>query len=197
MGRTEGLTWRHLHLDRSILCVQRAHSNVGSPPAWEAGVGEVQGEEDQNRAKGESYIQTGRQDVVVLHPPATPAVADVLIEDKAHDTPAQVVQRSGRRNQTRTTEDDRSVEVPDWTTGEGAGTEVEGNWEDDTSDPEEHHGRVHLAGGEDSCRTDDTPDHGSIEEDSAVRATVVVDLGFGADALDGSESPIHDGDLDD
>lgn len=116
-----------------------------------------------------------------MHPPTSPAVTDELVEDETDDTPGEIVKRSSGRNQSATTEDNGGVEVADGGLGPGTGTKVDDDRESSTSEPEPHHVGVHLARGENTLRSNDTPDNGSVEEDTTVGAAKVVSLILRAD----------------
>lgn len=184
------------HLDSFIRSIQGVGSNIGSPPFSHLVVPERQGDEDQDGGQGETDVQTSTKHVIVVHPPSSPAVTDELVEDVTDDTPGEVVEGSGGRNQCATTENDRSAEVADGGLGPGAGTKVDQDRKEGTGEPEPHHVGVQLARREDTLRSNDTPDDGSVEKDTTVGAREMVLLGLAADIANGTEGPVHDGDLD-
>ena len=83
-------------LDRDLLVVQRPRRRRIAPPARERGRGQVQRGDDDDGADGQADIESRRSDVVVAHPPAAVAVADVFLENKSDDGPRQL-HRVGRR----------------------------------------------------------------------------------------------------
>lgn len=131
-----------------------------------------------------------------MHPPAAPAVPDVLVEDDTHDTPGKVVEGCGGGDQTCSAEDERGVEEADLALGVHARADVDEDGKDGAGEPEPHEAGVELAGGEDALGADKTPDDGGLVEHTAVGAAVVIGLGFAADVFDGGETPVHHGDLD-
>jgi hypothetical protein len=49
--------------------------------------GELQRKEDENRGQNHSRVQSGGEDVVVLHPPTEVSSAQEEVEDESGDTP--------------------------------------------------------------------------------------------------------------
>lgn len=156
----------------------------------------MESEEDDDGGESKTDVQPSRQGVVVLHPPASPAVADELVEDESDEPPREIVQRGSRRDEAGAAEDDGRGEVADGGTREHARAEVNSNGESGAGEPEPHQRRVHLTRGVDSLGADDAPDDGGVEEHASVGAHEVVGLMLGADVLDGAEGPVHDANLD-
>lgn len=132
------------HLDSVIRSIHGVDGNLGSPPAGHLVVPQRQGDENQDSRQGKTNVQSGTKHVVVVHPPAAPAVTDPLVEDEADNTPGEIVEGSGRRNQSATTEDDRSIKVADGGLGPGTGTKVDQDRKESTGEPEPHHVGVQL-----------------------------------------------------
>ena len=183
-------------LDSRVFRIHSIRRDPRTPPRGEVGTGEIQGKEDEDGAESQTDIQTRGKNVVILHPPTSPAIADPLVEDKADDAPSDVVERSSRGDETGSAKDDRRGEIADGRFGEHAGADVDQDGEGGTDEPEPHERGVHLADGEDASRADDAPDDGGVEEDAPVGTVEVVFLVQVADVLDCAESPVHDGDLD-
>jgi hypothetical protein len=59
--------------------------------------GELQHKKNENRAHNHSRVQSGREDVVVLHPPMEVSSAQEEVEDESGDTPRGIVNPCGRR----------------------------------------------------------------------------------------------------
>lgn len=185
------------HLDSVVRSIHGVDGDLGSPPAGHFVVPQRQSNENQDCRQSETDVQSCTKDIVVVHPPAAPAVTNELVEDKADDTPGEVVEGSSGRDQSATTEDDGGVEVADGGLGPGTGTEVDHDRKNSTGEPEPHHVGIHLTRGEDTLRSNDTPDNGGVEKYTTVGAAEMVGLGLGADIGNSTEGPVHDSNLDD
>lgn len=183
------------HLDSVIGSIHGIGGNIGPPPAGHLVIPQREGDEDQDSGQGKTDVQSGTKNIVVVHPPASPAVTNPLVEDEADNAPGEIVERSGGWNQTTTTENDGSAEVADGGLGPGTSTKVDQDRKNSAGQPEPHHVGVHLTRGEDPLWSNDTPDDGGVEEDTAVGTAEVVDLGLTADIGNGTEGPVHDTDL--
>jgi hypothetical protein len=137
---------------------QTYHGSVNdgvTPPLRRQGAGHGDGEEDQDGAEGETGVEAGGEDVVVLQPPAAEAGADVLVEDEADHAPSEqkcqkicgvrwqrgyipeeVVHGHCGWDVSGAAEDDGGVEEAHWTAGESACEEVECDWEEGSEEPE-------------------------------------------------------------
>lgn len=168
------------------------------PPARHRRIRQIDRQDDNDRTNSQSGIQARGSDVVEAHPPAPVLVPDVFIEDEADDAPREVIERRSRWNFAAAAEDEGSGEVAERSSGESASEGVEEDGCQGTGHPEPLEVGVDGAGGEDALRADETPDDGSVEEDSTVGAVELVDLVLGADVRDGAaKCPFEDCDLDD
>ena len=105
----------------------------------------------------------------------------MFVEDVADNAPGKVIERGSGWELATAAEDERSGEVAEGSSGEGASEGIEEDRCQRAGHPEPLEIGVDAARGEDSLRADKTPDDGSVEEDAAVRAVEFVDLVFRAD----------------
>lgn len=89
------------------------------------------------------------------------------------------------------------MQVPDAAPREAARQEPGGDGERGAEEPVPLQGRVDAAGAEHARGSDDAPDDGRGVEDAGAGAGVAVGLVRLADARDGAQGPVEDGDLDD
>lgn len=178
-----------------VIGVHGAANNGVAPPYWSSLEGQVERQENDNGRNGKTSVKTSRGDVVVVRPPASVSVLNELVEDESGETPGGVVDGCGRRNLARTAEDDGCVEVSEVGLGEHAGKEVEEGWGNGTSDEEVQQAVVDLASREDTLGTDETPNDGGSKENVATWAGEVTGVVGRAEELDGTESPLENGDL--
>ncbi len=94
-------------MNGGILEIHRRRYHVVTPPAGWVDVVKCEGEEDEECAECETQIETRRGEEVEAAPPAEVALADEVLEEEADYAPRQVVERRGRRDRSRTAEDDR------------------------------------------------------------------------------------------
>ena len=95
-------------------------------------------------------------------------------------------------------EDEGGGEVSERHFGEHAREEVDYDGGEDAGEPEPLQVGVDASGGEDALGTDQAPDDGGVEEDTAVGTVEFVGLVFGADVCDcAAKCPFEDADLDD
>lgn len=72
-----------LSVERTTLVI-RSVDDIDTPPGGHLAVdGQLDEEEDGEGGEGEPDVESGGGDVVVLHPPASEFIADVLLEDPA------------------------------------------------------------------------------------------------------------------
>lgn len=88
---------KHSHVTPPSL--NRVDTNVTIPRV-------LQTEEYQNCSNGNTRVQSRGQDVIILGPPREVAAADDILEDEPDDTPRNIVDGTGRRDVTRSREDD-------------------------------------------------------------------------------------------
>ncbi|KAH6607395.1 hypothetical protein Trco_003708 [Trichoderma cornu-damae] len=168
---------------------------VVAPPLGPVGVGQVQGEEDEQRGYDEAAVQGGRRDVVVLQPPAGVPPPDEVVEGDAGEAPAEVDVDGGRGQQADAAEDDGGADVAPEGLGPAASQQPGGDGRDGADEPEPLQGGVEGAVAEDAGGADGAPDDGGRVEDAAAGARVVVLLVHGADVGDVAQGPVHDGNL--
>lgn len=168
------------HPDRCIEIVHIVIRDTDTPPGRHSGICQIDRQDNDNRADGQARIQPGRRDVVKAHPPTSVLVPDVFVEDVADDTPSEVIERSSRWDTATAAEDEGGGEVAERSTGEGASEGVEEDGSQCAGHPEPLEIGVYRAGREDALRTNETPDDGSVEEDTTVGAIEFVDLVLGA-----------------
>ena len=82
-------------------------------------------------------VECSGEDVVVFRPPAKVTTTDPVLEDEADDTPGDVVDGCGGRNETCTGEDDGEVDVFDHGVGVAFGEEPRDDRSDGTDEEEE------------------------------------------------------------
>jgi hypothetical protein len=104
--------WEH-GLDGRVRKVHRSGDDVVAPPVGRVDVIQSEGEEDGERAEGEAEVEAGGSQEVQAAPPGEVALADVILEQEAHDAPGQVIEWRGWRDGARTAEDDWRHEVLD------------------------------------------------------------------------------------
>lgn len=155
------LTLCHNGLDGSILRIHGGGHDGVTPPHRRFNIIQRKSKENEERAERKAQIQSTARQVIQARPPAEIALANDFLEDEANDSPGQVVERSSRRDGSRTTEDKRRHEILDGRLGELTGAEVEDDGNDGTDAEEPEEGGVDLPRGEDTSWADETPDHGS------------------------------------
>ena len=96
--RPKGLAVAHGGLDRLLLVVEVVGRDGDAPPLREGGVGQVEGEDDDDGADGQADVQAGRGQVIEAQPPAAVLAAEEGVEEEADGAPAEVVERGGRGN---------------------------------------------------------------------------------------------------
>ena len=183
-------------LPRLVVRLERAGDNVVAPPHRRLLLRKLQRDEDEDRAKRETDVETGGGEVVVVRPPAAVPVSEELVEDETDDAPGRVVERGGGRDLAGAAEDEGHVDVAEGGAGEHAREHVEDGWGDGADEEEVQQVVVHLASGEDALRTDQTPNDGSVEEHAAVGAGEVRGVMLIAQVADGTKGPVEHGDLD-
>lgn len=121
---------------------------------------------------------------------------DNLVEDCADEAPCGVGHGGRGRNESGSTEDDGSVDVPEVALGPLASSNVDDYWETGTEKEEPHHRVVKTTATKQSTWSDDSPDDRGGKEHMCVGARVVVCLMRCAHAFNGAKSPVVNGDLD-
>ena len=154
--------------------VQRVVHDGVAPPYRCSLVGQLERQEDDDGADGETSVQTSGCEVVVVGPPAAVLVLDDLVEDETDDAPGRVVDGRCRGNHTGTAEDEGNIDVTEVGLWEHAGKYVEHGRGEGAGDEEVHESIVDLASTEDALRTNQTPNDRSVEEDPSAWASVVV-----------------------
>ena len=88
--RSEKLPRSRIHnfLHSRILLIHGRQHIIISPPARKLRIRQLQTQENNNRAKRQSHIQTCRCQVIEPHPPPTVLVHDILVEYVSDETPA-------------------------------------------------------------------------------------------------------------
>lgn len=76
--------------DVTTSTIEGSADNGGSPVVGHARARELHAEEDDNGAERKTNVPSGRGDVVVLHPPSTVLVTDVLVECPADQAPGEL-----------------------------------------------------------------------------------------------------------
>ena len=126
-----------------------------------------------------------------------------ILKRIAHDAPAQIIQRTSRRNRPGTAKDDGSNDVPQPRLCAGAIPPLRAP--EEQPDNQRHHGAqdkkrkkggVDLARGEHPRGANQSPDDARGEEDASVGAGEVLRLSGGTDLGDGAEGIVKDQDLD-
>lgn len=173
------------------------HGRVIAPPVRTAHVGQVKGEEDEQRGNDETTIERCRNDVVVLQPPARVSSPDKVVEDDAGETPAQVNVDGRWRQLAGASEDDGRADVAPERLGPAASQQPSGNGRDGSNEPEPLQRCVESSVAEDASGSDGAPDDRGRVEDAATRARIAVFLLLIADVGDVTQSPVHDGNLHD
>ena len=152
-------------------------------------------EKDNHHPKCKPRVQRRTQHHIVLAPPILPAVADLVVEDVAHDRPYGEIQTCGWRDPAQAAEHYREIdfaqdglavlarEVPQDDGRDGA----------DEERPDER--AVERAGPEEALGTYDAPQDTSVEVNACDGAVEAVDGFGGADAGDVVEHPVQDADL--
>lgn len=133
------LTFSNNSLYSSILSIQRRSRDRVTPPDRSLYIVQRKRNEDEQRAKRQSEIQSTAGQVVQPRPPGEVPLSDELLENKADYTPRQVIKRCSWWYLTRATEDQWCHEVLEWRAWELPGAEVEDHWDycTDTEEPEE------------------------------------------------------------
>ena len=70
----------------------------------------LDGEEDNDHTKRDASIESGRQDVVVTHPPSEVEPTDKVVKDKAHKAPRRIIDSCRRRHGIKTGEADWDID---------------------------------------------------------------------------------------
>lgn len=84
---TENLPIRDNLLDGTTRSVHCPADNGRTPIVRHRSAGKLHTEEDHDSADGKTDVESGRGDVVVLHPPSEVLASDVLVEDEANHAP--------------------------------------------------------------------------------------------------------------
>ena len=132
-----------------------------------------------------------------MHPPASIATLDVVVEEGANSTPADVDVESGWGNPASAAKHEWGVDVAPQAARPLASCEVGDDRETCANEPVPLQDAVDLAGAEDTGWANGTPDNGGGVEDLGTRAGKGEFLFVGADVGDVAESPVEDRDLDD
>jgi hypothetical protein len=86
-ARTEVLALADDLADSRLSTIKCLANDSSTPVIWHHATRELNAEEENDGAQSKTDVQSGRGDVVVLHPPTTVLVSDVLVEDVADHDP--------------------------------------------------------------------------------------------------------------
>src|SRR5690242_1159542 len=190
------LYFRQYHVSRVEMVMTYLLVHFRTPPLEALHpTGEHDTKEDDYNAKCKPRIQGSTEHHVVLSPPILPAVANLVVEDVAHDRPDGEVQASGRWNPTQTAEDDGKVDLAEDGLAVVARKVPQHNWRDGTDEEGPHEWSVECARAEETLWSYNTPEDTAIEVDPRDGAVEAVDGFGGADAGDVVEHPVQNPDL--
>lgn len=158
-------------------------------------LGVLEDEEDKDRRYGNSGIESGGEDVVILGPPREGAAADDVVEGESNDCGGDVVDSGGWGDVTGTSEHDGQVDVLVPRVGVAAGEGVWDSWADGTDEEEPQERVVHLARAEHVFGGNNTPDDGGGTEHGGRQANESVILVARAHIFDVGEHPRLDTEL--
>ena len=190
LGRSKGLTLRQDNLNSTTCSIHGGESLGVTPPAGETRIAQTDSEEHDDQTQRSTDIQASGDNIVVLHPPTTPAVANELVEHETNTTPHKICEGSSGGNHASTAENQGSVQELGTALGPFASNNPDNGRQGESGEPEPLEASVHLANGEHALGTDDTPDDGGVEEDAAVGAGVVVCLMGVANIANATERPV-------
>ena len=136
------------------------------------------------------------RETYVLHPPASIATLDVIVEEGPNSTPANVDIDGGRGNPAGAAKHEWGVYITPDAAGPLTGCEVGKERQAGAKEPVPLENAVDLARAEDTGWADGTPNDGGGVEDFSTRASEGEFLVVGADVGNAAESPVKDRDLD-
>lgn len=166
--------------------------DLGAPPL-EVVVGVLKGEEDEYPHECRTGIECRRQHVVILLPPPLAVPEDEVVEDGAGDEPAGDVGGRCRRHPGKPIGDDRHVDERDpLLLRESPAQQPHRHRQYGAHDEEPHQVPVQPVLAEEPPRSDEAPDHRSVEGDPVLGTrpgAVRVQSLYVADVLDAVQHP--------
>lgn len=144
--------------DCSTLEIHGLHGAVVAPPFGTVHVGQVQGEEDEQRGYDETTVQRRRENVVVLQPPAGVSSPDEVVENDAGNSPAEINVDSRGREQAGASKNDGGADIAPEGLGPAASQQPSGNGRDGSNKPEPLQGGIKSSVAKDASGTNGTPD---------------------------------------
>lgn len=112
------------------------------------------------------------------------------IKEHSSEAPAEVNKHRSRRDQARSTKDDRPVEIPKWAAREAPGNEPRDERHGSADEPEPLEILIDRACAEHAGGTNETPENGGSVENVGVGAGVAVRLVGIANTFDRAERPV-------
>ena len=136
LRRSKGLTLRQGNLNSSTFSIHGRESLGVTPPAGESRIAQTDSEEHDDQTQRSTDIQASGDNIVVLHPPTTPAVANELVEHETNTTPHKICEGSSRGNHACTAENQGSVQELSTALGPFASNNPDNGRQGATGEPE-------------------------------------------------------------
>lgn len=134
--RTEGLPGGK-RIQRCAISVGGVRPDRVAPPVkCEASLGVLHREEDDHDTQGDASVQSGRQNVVVAHPPSEVVAPDQKVEHEPGEGPGRVVYAGRGGDALDAGEEDRDVDISPEGEGVATGEEVEWHGQNGTDEEE-------------------------------------------------------------
>jgi len=150
--------------------------NLRTPPLEVAHpTGVHNAKEDNDNTKRKTRVQSRAKHHVVLLPPRVPPVANLIVEDVAHNRPNGEVESGGRWNPAQAPEHDGEVDFTEYGLAAAAGEVPEYDGCDGADGEGPDQVLVESARTEEFSWSDDTPEDTSVEVNAGDGAVEAVD----------------------